>query len=812
MAFKAVFLAIICVLAYSVDAEQNCSDVQCKLLPVGEDVASEFHSKASEKGVRIIYLNLKIGNETYHPLELKDEYLPERWVWAKTISEPMLSFPYDYDILSLGLLNYQVRSMRVRLEDQPSGCLASLNASCQDKVVARMLLQNVTKSRSGEISLQTDVVCVAFIEKSGIHFFDGNVNFYCCGNDNQRPEEICCEQRPKSNGWLSAFTAVLDVLTLVLIFYSPAFLLALPDSIFNLQEELNEDALQEQLNETRSGENTPREPPERSEYESLDQVYLNDGSPITCSTFLSKSIYSKYTKGMKLPFNIRLAFLWYFIIPLLFYIKLGLSLTIKNAFLEETFRKEDAFLVGRLFGFLFEVEKPSNLAFYITTLIVVPFVMILFLSPRDFLLETRNEFLSFCVICMKESTHALGKDILLHMLKCKEDVYEFAIWFIDCHSSGIAKTMECFTGPCVKQIKRPCKRLRRGCVAFMVLFCNILLVVFLVVILGVLYACAFLVVSFLCSLAYSPLFSIYLFLIRKFIIFCVVNIHGFMKESLDDHVGPLEESKRSNINILDLIPDDCPLCLEGVCLVCASMCIVLWLLIVIWLFLLVASSVSMACFLASLSCRFIVRMFGFLIMGLYLNAEIVTPFVSFFLAVTTNLYLCYRNLQKKYREVKKMIFKHWQKHKLPEPDGSINLSSGAGQDVIPEGLFWHVCGKDSKSRRKVMPILHEIYHMLRNMAMILIFLFLALCSVIFFRNTYNFSAVFSTFLVFVSGVIPGLFINGITKEKLLSGSQKHEMMLEIENAVKEYVEIQRNSGNAASSNRQEIELNEYEIV
>jgi len=51
---------------------------------------------------------------------------------------------------------------------------------------------------------------------------------------------------------------------------------------------------------------------------------------------------------LTLPLNIRLAFLWYFIIPLLFYIKLGLSFTIKNAFLEETFRKEDAFLVGPL--------------------------------------------------------------------------------------------------------------------------------------------------------------------------------------------------------------------------------------------------------------------------------------------------------------------------------------------------------------------------------------------------------------------------------------------------------------------------------
>ena len=57
-------------------SEQNCSVENCKVLPVGEDLESEFRLKASEKGVRIIYLNLKIGNSSYNPLDLPDEIVP----------------------------------------------------------------------------------------------------------------------------------------------------------------------------------------------------------------------------------------------------------------------------------------------------------------------------------------------------------------------------------------------------------------------------------------------------------------------------------------------------------------------------------------------------------------------------------------------------------------------------------------------------------------------------------------------------------------------------------------------------------------
>ena len=60
-------VACVCYLASPAASEQNCSVKNCKVLPVGEDLESEFRLKASEKGVRIIYLNLKIGNNSYNP-------------------------------------------------------------------------------------------------------------------------------------------------------------------------------------------------------------------------------------------------------------------------------------------------------------------------------------------------------------------------------------------------------------------------------------------------------------------------------------------------------------------------------------------------------------------------------------------------------------------------------------------------------------------------------------------------------------------------------------------------------------------------
>ena len=119
MALKSVLtLSVLFLFTYCEAKSENCSKARCKLLPVGGSFASEFRRKASQKGVRMVYLDLWIGNKSYDPLDLKDEFLADRWVWARKISEPMLSLSFDYDILSLGLLTYQLKRMDLRLEDQ----------------------------------------------------------------------------------------------------------------------------------------------------------------------------------------------------------------------------------------------------------------------------------------------------------------------------------------------------------------------------------------------------------------------------------------------------------------------------------------------------------------------------------------------------------------------------------------------------------------------------------------------------------------------------------------------------------------------
>ncbi|XP_022805373.1 uncharacterized protein LOC111342531, partial [Stylophora pistillata] len=151
------------------------------------------------------------------------------------------------------------------------------------------------------------------------------------------------------------------------------------------------------------------------------------------------------------------------------------------------------------------------------------------------------------------------------------------------------------------------------------------------------------------------------------------------------------------------------------------------------------------------SCRLIVRMFSFIIMGFIFNAEFVTPFVTFLLAALTNIYLCYYNLQIRYQDVKQMI-----SQKLLEQNSDDN-NERTDKDSIPEDLFWLICGTDSELEHKVLPIIPEIMRMLRNMGLILVFLFLSWCSIIFLGDTYKISSVVSTILVLVTGVIPGFF-------------------------------------------------------
>ena len=249
------FIALL-LLPYQCEAKaENCSQTQCLLLPVGDEpVAAEFHFKASQNGVRLVYINLVIGNASYDPLELPDVFLPHRWIWANTIHEPMLSLPEDYDMLSAGLLSYQVRSIEVKLKDHPSGCLAKLNSTCQNRAVGRMLLENVTSSVSGDIlHKKTPVVCVALINTSTTDASSERDMDYRCCEVHKEPRtgrtEIRCKEEIDVGDWVATVHKSFLFLSFFLALFAPALPLALPDYIFSLEDEVEKENRQaEQTN------------------------------------------------------------------------------------------------------------------------------------------------------------------------------------------------------------------------------------------------------------------------------------------------------------------------------------------------------------------------------------------------------------------------------------------------------------------------------------------------------------------------------------------------------------------------------------
>ena len=794
-------------------ADLNWSE-ECQLIPDRNDLTKEFRLKASEKGVELVYLNLDFGNDSYNRLEgHADLFLPDRWVYARSIGNPMLSLSYNYDVLSLSLLNYQVRSMAVPLKDHPSGCLARLNSSSLPNRVIGKTLLNVTNS-ANKISHDAHVVCVSVIFDVSVWYnvatyFKSNVEYKCCVID-KNSEGILCEQSVEIPGWMQGFVTVLDILTVVMILYCAASLLLLPKRIVCLEEELvKEERLEKQENQehkntqsdgerTRlldgnelemlcdgSTANDQMDPPDRSEYESLDErlVYVDDERPITCSTLLKECLFSRLTKGRldtKLSFNIKLIIICYCVIPFFFLINLLIGLTIKRRFFDEASKKENAALDGfqHFYSVVFRVGTSKDVT-EMLMVTVAPYVSILFSSPKKFLFFTsESQVICKCFIC-KEAISSVEEDMRLHLKKWRRKIYTFAIELMKVYSDIIIAFGQC-AGPCERQIRRPCRSCRKALIGalFILPFYAVFLIICLI--LGAVALCIFLVVSAAYSLWYSPFFCLQNFLSTK------------ITESLSGLTSCMvttdqQEAKLNNIvNAVLILP-------------CTF--VFLWLSFYSFIFM----SLSPAYLLASLSCRFVVRVFGLTVMGLVLNKEIATPFLAFIFVATGNIFLCYGNFQKGYKEVTEMISNYWRKE-LPR---RLRKSTG-GKDAFPESLFLHICGLRAIEDHKVLPIISELYRMLLQIASILIFLFLILCIVLSFGRSNDISVWATTLYMFASGVISGLFFKRITKGKKFFGARKRKIKKKIKSAVKDYAKVFRRQ--AASPNGNEVDLSEFVIV
>ena len=638
-AFKTVaFQSLACVwfCVSTAAAVQNCSLVNCKVLLVGENIASEFRLKASEKGVRMIYLNLNIGNNSYSPLELQDEFQPDRWVWARSNKEPMLSLPYDYGILSLGLLNYQVRSMTLPLRDEPSGCLAGLNSTCQDVAVGRALLDNVT-SEGGN----TGVVCVAAIKKIVLkvvltHYDAWSIKYHCC---RLNASSINCDLPVEGSNWYQAIYNFLIFLAVVLMFYSPALPLLLPDYIFDLQYECGKE---ENTDELRSGYE------EISDIQVLGEIPVDDASPVTCSTAWLGCVQA--LPDVKMSFNLKLAVLLLCIFPFGFYVNVGLSFVLKDKYFDELFMKVSppkTLATQMFFSISRSLYSFGPFEYCLVTLFSLTcFMAVLFLRPKDLFLNQDfkcwqcqlAEHRFSLSITENEDSVSIGDKMLHHLNINQEVAYLLMFKFLNQCKSGLQKLGNIST--CYLQVNHNGSRIRRALLTLWILFSS-LVTLFLASLIWVVIASFFFSVSLLLSLVwFSPVMTLF--------VTCVYYT-GFK-------IGKLSRADITSIRSRFLTR-------------------LFSLFAVAYIFLVVFAFYLQLFMLFS----FFVGILGFTIMGLVLNVETVTPYVAFFAVVVTNIYFSYANLQKSYMEVKGFILKYWQQER--------QAARNSEHSTIPAKLF-----------------------------------------------------------------------------------------------------------------------------
>ena len=775
MAIYAVFLIAVCFSATSA-AHKPCGVGQCKLVPVGKNPAVTFQQLASEEGVRLVYFSLEIGNNSVHPLESEERLLAKRWIWAKTTQEPMLRLTdNEYDIYSLGLLTRQKRYMSVQLEEKPPRCLAELNISCQDNVVAEALLGNITNLSPGNRLPQTGSVCTYHKKNSPSQ--GKGWKFLCCSlqNNAEGNHTIVRCGLALGNVWSAKlFQGVYYLLVFTLWLYAPAIPLLIPDWLFNVQHERDKENKKEQpvsnlvaprqvspiedqlciempyIAETSqeplgqfieaiinaecsdSSEETDSKLKENS---STHHIYheLSNEIPVEDDSLIISALLRDYVDELpqiQMNFNLKLFFFIFVVFPIFLHLKLAVAFFYNLEYYQEVSRKSHQHCAndGQLFAFCLstfvDFGRQWKLTFLGKTALfscVLLLVVIPFIRPKDLL-------------------PPLGPLIFGRLKKQRQYVFDFTFYMLCLYMDFLKVSLMklSLSGTTGKS------RLRRA-FRFMYDFLSIFPKFLIGATLSFASILIFLIGLFAIFVLFSPFTSFYIFTLLKklMIIYKSIVIAG---EGRFVHF---------------LIP------------------------------LVVLSGTTLAIFFISLvalfqaSVAFIMTIFFLTIVGLVLNYEFVSPYVVFISVVAANIYLCYSNLLSRYREVKGMISKHWE-----EETKDLPWMKCRNNGTIPEELFLSVCGNDwefEESEMQILPLTTEIFFMFRDMALVVFFLCLFFFAVIAFETMEEISALVSTFFVFISGVIPTLLFKRFTTKKKFSAWDKIKIDNKIKEAVREYV-------------------------
>ena len=810
MAIQAICLIAVWFLAYSA-ASQPCGVSQCKLFPVRGDFAFTFQQLASEKGVRLIYFNLEIGNNNVHPLESSERFLAKRWIWAKTIREPMLLMTDDaHDFHSLGLLRRQKRYMALQLAEQPAGCLASLNVSCQDNVVGKTLLSNVTNLSHGKRLPPTDCVCSFHTKK----MYREGWETVCCSMKEitERNSTVYrCGIAPENDWFVKPFHIIYRFLRYILLLYGPAIFLLLPDWVFNLlhewskekeesegaryrvsrqqhiemtqveneneQEEINWDNpvspnQQENMQNVEteqtmeSGDDTWEEELDRICEEKLSAVHeaqkkidfelpIDDMSPITLSALLSDFVKTLPLTHMN--FNFRLLLLFFVLFPVVVHIKLAVVFFYELEFYHEVYRKfnygwssitlqENEFSFQSIAGENWRSIVEQQIGIEINAAAYCPLFVILIFVRPKDLFDISVDKASRRDLRLPFRLSFFGASIPNRSVSLGENII---------HNLTIQRPLVCKLASSVLELYMT---VLKKCLMKLTLKSSRETRPKRALRSCCVTLCFF--PGFLIATAFGVAFLL-IFLIG-FVSLLIVRspFATFSSFVVEKGMGTFKTFTAFARSFSRHI---------------AFKAIVLVIVIVSYLMF-----VYFSYYVISRSVQVMINTFLFTIMAVVLNVEFVTPYIAFILVVARNVHLCFLNLQNRYKEVKDMISKHWE-----EETTNLSLIKCGNNGTIPKELFWFVCSNEELVfEEQILPLRTEICFMLRDMGLIVLFLGLFFFAVLVFETMEEISAVVSTFFVLISGVIPSLIF---TKKKQFSGWDKIKIDNKIKEAVSNYV-------------------------
>ena len=823
MAIYAVFLIAVCLSATSA-VHKPCGVGQCKLVLVGQNPAVAFQQLASEDGVRLVYLNLEIGNNSVHPLESDERFLPKRWIWAKTIREPMLLMTDDaHDIHSLGLLRRQKRYMTVQLAEQPAGCLANLNVSCQDNIIGKTLLSNVTNLSHGNRLPPTDCVCSFHTKK----MYREGWEILCCSvkEIKERNSTVYrCGIAPENDWFVKPFHIISFFLRYILLYYGLAIPLLLPDWVFNLEREWSKEKEEKVENTMKSKDNTgedsynPKELDRRYERnvfvvhededeqeikdnpvspnqqeivsiveteqtrkseddtsedwqtdssEELDRICedklsavheaqkeidfeipIDDMSPITLCALLSDFV--KTLPLIHMNFNLRLLLLFFVLFPIVVHIKLAVIFFYELEFYHEVYRKfnfsmSDILNLESEFSFQSiasenwrtivweQIGIGINAAVYCSL-----FVILTLVRPKDLLCRRA---LGLSIYGVSFDSLSLGEDIVQNLtiqrpLLCELSSSVLKLYMIVLKKCFMKLTLRCSRGTRLK-------RAHRSWYVTLCFFPGFLLATAF----GIASLLIFLIMFVLLLILTSPLATVLAFVVKK-----AIYTTTDLTRSFSRHI---------------------------------TFKPIVWVLVIVSYLIILFTFLYFSTSVISSSVQVMINTFLFTIMAVVLNVEFVTPYVAFILVVAGNVHLCFLNLQKRYKEVKDMISKHWE-----EQTTNLFWIKCSNNGTITKELFWSVCSNEDDGddfEEQILPLRTEICFMLRDMALIILFLGLFFFAVLVFETIEEISALVSTVFVFISGVIPQLIFKTSTKKKQFSGWDKIKIDNKIKEAVRAYV-------------------------